>query len=176
MTAKELLRLNVPKLREEALKIPNVVGVTAMKKEDLIQLLAEAHGIVLNRQGSSAEKSEIKKRIRAFKARRDDALARKAYEELAQIRRGIRSLKRRSRELARLIKEQAAAAVPEPETGTTPQAGAPAPAESETPATVAPEPTTAAPRESEASPAQESEATATPEQPAAEPPPESASS
>lgn len=106
MTVKELLRMNTPKLREEALKIPNAVGVTAMKKEDLIVLLAEANGIVLEKKTSGTEKVEIKEHIAAMKVKRDDAIARQAYEELKQIRRGIRTLKRRIRALAKAAKRQ----------------------------------------------------------------------
>ncbi len=113
MDAKELLRLNVPKLREEALKAPGAVGVTGMKKEELIQLLARAHGIVLEKRTTSTEKTEIKKRIRALKAKRDEALGRQAYEEVARIRRGIRSLKRRTRELARMGAKEVPAAAPQ---------------------------------------------------------------
>ncbi|MEW6299549.1 MAG: transcription termination factor Rho [Thermodesulfobacteriota bacterium] len=109
MEAKELLRMNTPKLREEAMKIPGIVGVTAMKKEELIRVLAKAHGIEFEHRTASAEKTEVKKRIRALKAQRDDALARKAYKELKQIRRGIRTLKRRTRALARAAKAGAAA-------------------------------------------------------------------
>jgi len=113
MEAKELLRLNVLKLREEAIKIPDAVGVTAMKKEELIKLLAKAHGIVLEpKRSTSTEKTEVKQRIRMLKTRRDEALARKAYEEVARIRRGIRTLKRRTRVLARAVQTQAAAAAP----------------------------------------------------------------
>jgi hypothetical protein len=104
MDAKELLRRNVPKLREEALKVPGAVGVTGMKKDELIQLLAKHHNIVLEQRTNSAEKVEIKQRIRVLKAKRDEALARKASQEVANIRRGIRSLKRRTRELARVSK------------------------------------------------------------------------
>ncbi len=115
MDAKELLRMNVLKLREEALKIPDVVGVTAMKKEELVKLLANAHGIVLEpKRTTSAEKTEVKQHIRMLKARRDEALARKAYEKVAGIRRGIRTLKRRTRALARTGRTQAAAAAPAP--------------------------------------------------------------
>ncbi len=109
MEAKELLRLNTPKLREEAMKIPGIVGVSAMKKEELIKILAKAHGIELTQRTASAEKTEVKKQIRALKAQRDEALARKAYKELKQIRRGIRTLKRRARALARAAKMGAAA-------------------------------------------------------------------
>lgn len=109
MDAKELLRMNTPKLREEAMKIPGIVGVSAMKKEELIKILAKAHGIELTQRTASAEKTEIKKQIRALKAQRDEALARKAYKELKQIRRGIRTLKRRTRALARAAKMGTAA-------------------------------------------------------------------
>ena len=104
MTAKELLRMNTPKLREEALKIPNIVGVTGMKKEALIQLLAEQHGITLEAKTPSAEKADIKQHIAAMKLRRDAAIERKAYDELHQIRRGIRTLKRRLRAFAKAAK------------------------------------------------------------------------
>lgn len=110
MDARELLRMNTPKLREEAMKIPGIVGVTAMKKEELIQLLAKAHGIEFTQRTTSAEKTEVKKRIRALKAQRDEALARKAYQEVKQLRRGIRTLKRQTRALARTAKTQAPAA------------------------------------------------------------------
>ena len=104
MTAKELLRMNTPKLREEALKIPNIVGVTAMKKEALIKRLAEEHGIVLETKTPSAERADIKQRIAALKLRRDEAIERKAYDELHRVRRGIRTLKRRLRAFAKAAK------------------------------------------------------------------------
>lgn len=109
MTAKELLRLNVPKLREEALKVPGAVGVTGMKKDELIKVLVKAHGIVLEQRTNSAEKIEVKKHLRALQARRDEAVGRKASQEVAHLRRGIRTLKRRIRALARTAKTQAAA-------------------------------------------------------------------
>ena len=59
---------------------------------------------------ATEEKFAIKKRIRALKAKRDEALTRQAYQDVAHIRRGIRTLKRQSRVLARTVKAQAAAA------------------------------------------------------------------
>ncbi len=47
----------------------------------------------------------LKKQIRTLKARRDEALAKKDGEALAQIRQGIRTLKRRTRRLAREMKQ-----------------------------------------------------------------------
>ena len=113
MDAKELLRLNVPKLREEALKIPGAVGVTGMKKEELIQVLAKAHGIVLERRTESAEKAHLKEHIHKFQTRRDEALGQQAYEDAAHLRRGIRTLKRRIRALKRTAKASAPAAAPQ---------------------------------------------------------------
>ena len=104
MTAKELLRMNAPKLREEALKIPNIVGVTAMKKEALIKLLAKEHGIALAIKTPSAERADIKQRLVSLKLSRDEASQRKAYDELHRIRRRIRALKRRLRAFAKAAK------------------------------------------------------------------------
>ncbi len=59
---------------------------------------------------SAEQKTAVKQHIRTLKAKRDDALSRQAYDEAQQIRRGIRTLKRKSRALARTIKAQAAAA------------------------------------------------------------------
>jgi protein-arginine kinase activator protein McsA len=57
-------------------------------------------------------KADVKKHIRALKAKRDEALGRGAYKEAKPIRRGIRTLKRQSRVLARAAKAQAAAPAP----------------------------------------------------------------
>lgn len=54
-------------------------------------------------------KIDVKKHIRTLKAKRDDALTRDASQEVKQIRRGIRTLKRQARVLARAAKAQAAA-------------------------------------------------------------------
>lgn len=141
MTEKELLRMNVPKLREEALKIPNIVGVTGMKKETLIQVLAEHNGIVLKKRSAGAEKTHIKHHIAAMKLKRDDAISRKAHEELHQIRRAIRTLKRKLRALAKEAKVAPAPAAEEA-----------APAESQAPEA----PKAAAEATPEEAPAQES--------------------
>ena len=45
MKKAELMKLPVPKLREEALKIENIQGVHGMDKPTLIQVLADHHGI-----------------------------------------------------------------------------------------------------------------------------------
>ena len=60
------------------------------------------------------EINEVKKHIGTLKAKRDEALARDAYKETKQARRGIRTLKRRSRVLARAVKAAKAAAAAAP--------------------------------------------------------------
>ena len=118
MEARDLYRMNVTKLQEEAMEIPDIQGVTAMKKKELIKLLAKTHGIAMKAPGESAEGMKVlKKRIRTLKAKRDEALANKDREALAGIRQGIRTLKRHTRYLARAMKQResaAAASSPEP--------------------------------------------------------------
>jgi len=58
---------------------------------------------------SAEQKTEVKKNIRELKAKRDEAISRGAHKEVKHIRRGIRTLKRKSRVLARAIKAQTAA-------------------------------------------------------------------
>ena len=57
---------------------------------------------------------EVKKHIGTLKAKRDEAFARDAYQEVKQVRRGIRTLKRRSRVLARAVKAAKAATAAAP--------------------------------------------------------------
>lgn len=54
-------------------------------------------------------KTDAKKHLHALKVKRDEAFARNAPQEAKQIRRGIRTLKRQTRVLARAAKAQAAA-------------------------------------------------------------------
>ena len=65
------------------------------------------------------EKIELKKRIRVLKARRDDAISRKASKEVGSLRRGLRALKKRIRIVAQAAKAQAAAAAAAPKEGAT---------------------------------------------------------
>jgi hypothetical protein len=60
------------------------------------------------------EKAELKKRIRALKARCNDAISRKASKEVGSLRRGIRALKRKTRAVAQAAKAQAAPAAATP--------------------------------------------------------------
>lgn len=56
------------------------------------------------------EQAELKKRIRMLKAKRDEAIAQKDSKKVSSLRHGIRTLKRRTRVVARSVKAEAAAA------------------------------------------------------------------
>ena len=56
------------------------------------------------------EQAELKKRIRMLKARRDEAIAQKDSKKVSSLRHGIRTLKRRTRVVAKSVKAEAAAA------------------------------------------------------------------
>ena len=105
-----------------AFGVPTDAGAMASE----VASIARSKGLELDQTVSSAEKSVIKKRIHALKAHREDAVSRKAYDELTRIRRGIRSLKRRTRQLALDAREAtkvAALATPAPAgEGSTPEA------------------------------------------------------
>ena len=55
------------------------------------------------------EQAELKKRIRMLKAKRDEALGQKDSKKVSSLRHGIRSLKRRTRVVAKAVKTAAAA-------------------------------------------------------------------
>jgi protein-arginine kinase activator protein McsA len=63
---------------------------------------------------ASEQKTEVKKKIRMLKAKRDEALGQKDYKQAKKFRRGIRALKRQTRLLARAAKVQAADAAAAP--------------------------------------------------------------
>jgi hypothetical protein len=110
MELRDLQRMTVTKLREEALKHPGFVGVHAMNKEQLITALAPIFGIDLEaaaraaRERFAGNKTTLKQEIRALKAKRDAILGEHDGATLKQLREGI---KRRKRQLRRLA-EQAA--------------------------------------------------------------------
>lgn len=56
------------------------------------------------------EQAELKKRIRMLKTKRDEAITQKDAKKLSSLRHGIRTLKRRTRVVAKAVKAEAAAA------------------------------------------------------------------
>ena len=100
----ELEKLTATKLRELCgEKYPEIVGVTGMEKEAIIEAIIGdevRRGLrpktdIADPKGQGA--SDLKVRIRLFKRQRDEALAAKDRHGLREARVGIKRLKRQSR-------------------------------------------------------------------------------
>jgi hypothetical protein len=82
---------------------PTAAGITQMKKEELVGLLADALGIEPPKKViEGIDKQGIKARIRRHKDLRDEALSAGDHGELKKQRRAIHHLKRRLRKAASL--------------------------------------------------------------------------
>ncbi len=102
MDLQTLERHTVVKLREEALKIPELSGVRAMSKEELIRAIAGALGLDLReRRKGGAGKGAIKKLIRELKRKIAEAIQHKNRSELKALRRQMKRLKAQTRLLAK---------------------------------------------------------------------------
>lgn len=101
MTLEELEKMTVVKLREEAMKFPDVKGVSAMKKEQLIDLLCEKLGVEKRKRPVAAPpvKQDIKKKIRELRALKHEAMEKKDYETAFLLRKKIRTQKKKLRKL-----------------------------------------------------------------------------
>jgi len=103
----ELEKLTTPKLRELALeKYPNLVGVSGMKKEELMEaVIAEEVRLGLRpkeeRRQATADMgvTQLKATIRMLKKARDSALETKDRVRLTTARHQIKRMKRRLRRL-----------------------------------------------------------------------------
>ena len=111
MELRDLQRMTVVKLREEALKQSSITGVYSMNKAQLIAALAAVYGIDIEaatraaREQFAADKRALKQEIRAFKKQRDAALLAHDATQVKQLRLQI---KKRKRMLRRLAASQAA--------------------------------------------------------------------
>ncbi|MBW2059683.1 MAG: transcription termination factor Rho [Deltaproteobacteria bacterium] len=99
MTAKEL--------REVALGIPEISGVHAMKKEELLAAIQKAWGITTEKAGRREKKkkaavsvADLKARIQETKAKRAEAIQKKDRKMARIYRRRISRLKKRTRRAA----------------------------------------------------------------------------
>jgi cell division protein FtsX len=106
MEYSELEKLTVIRLREEAKKLPDVKGVSAMKKEELLNLLVEKLGIEVPEKktkkttASPRGKASLKKKIEQLKMEREAARADRDSKKVTILRRRIHTLKRQIRKIA----------------------------------------------------------------------------
>ncbi len=105
MERTELEEMTAPKLRELALeKYPEITGVSAMKKEDLVEaIIAEEVRLGLRPKEEvkrqPVQALEWKQRIKALKAERAKALGTKDRELLRKSRVKMKRIKRMLRKL-----------------------------------------------------------------------------
>jgi len=103
MEWKDLEKMTVLKLREEALKFPEIEGVHGKNKEQLMNELAKSLGIE-KPQVHFAEKivhtkSDLKHKIKELKTERDKVLHAHDPEKLHDVRRQVHKLKHEIRKI-----------------------------------------------------------------------------
>ena len=117
MEEKDLTKMTVTKLREEAKKYTSIEGVSAMKKEDLIKAIADARGepIEIKKKKSRKKKKEVdvaglKKKIKTLRKEKAEGRKSKSRKETNRLRKKIKVLKRQSRKVGKEKAEVIAAA------------------------------------------------------------------
>jgi hypothetical protein len=105
MDINELRKMTILQLREEAHKFPDIQGVSGMKKEVLLKILMEKHGIKdTGPTGNTEYKRQIKAKIKQLKRERTQALQAEEAIKATRLRRRIKQLKRKTRKLSKMIK------------------------------------------------------------------------
>jgi hypothetical protein len=103
MEWKDLEKMTIVKLREEALKFPQIESVHGKGKEQLMDELAQIMGIrrPLNHFSETIihTKSDLKHRIHELKAERDRVLAARDHARLHDVRREMHALKHQIRKI-----------------------------------------------------------------------------
>ena len=107
MTRHELEKMTVIKLREEAVKYPELTGVHGMKKDELITKLAKLMGLPEEENVKKKPKvkkgvsnKDLKKKILSLKEKRAEAIQAKDAKTLKIIRKRLKRTKRSLRKLA----------------------------------------------------------------------------
>lgn len=101
MTLEELRKMTVVKLREEAMKYPDVKGTSGMKKDQLVALLAEKLGIETEEHEAPAPatKLSVKKKIKELKQLKREAIEKNDRAMVSLCRQKIRTQKRHLRKI-----------------------------------------------------------------------------
>jgi hypothetical protein len=95
MELKDLEKMTVTKLREEAAKFEDVKGTSGMKKDQLIDILCQKLDIHRpTKKVVGIDKAGLKARMRALKAKREQAAAEHDHEALKDIRARIKVYRR----------------------------------------------------------------------------------
>jgi cell division protein FtsX len=106
---KPLDKMTAKELKEIAIEIPGVTGVTAMKKEELLTLIKKDRGIEDEKPTKKKEKKivkatlsvkELKKKIVQFRLEKEGAREAKDRKKVDILRRRINRLKKQTRRVA----------------------------------------------------------------------------
>ena len=102
---KSLEKHTVKELREMALAVGGISGVSAMKKEELIKAIKEAKGVPLKALREKPVESivDLKKKCRELRVKRDELKAKGDRLQALYIKRKISKLKKKTRRLARKV-------------------------------------------------------------------------
>ena len=105
-----LEKLTVKELKEVALAMGGIAGVTAMKKDELIAAIKQAKGMPVRetREKPVDTVLEAKRRIRELRARCEELREAGGGRETALLRRKMSKLKKKTRRLARKAASQEA--------------------------------------------------------------------
>ena len=103
MEWKDLEKMTVLKLREEALRFPQIEAVHGKNKEQLMDEIARALGIEKPHAHFTEKivhtKSDLKHKIHELKAERDKLLQAHDYKKLHDVRREMHELKHTIRKI-----------------------------------------------------------------------------
>jgi hypothetical protein len=100
MDLKDLEKMTVVKLREEATRFEDVKGAIGMSKDQLIDLLCDKYGIQKKQAlPKGIGRRALKARIRQMHAQRDEVLASGDQKRAHVHRRRLKSLRRRLRKV-----------------------------------------------------------------------------
>ena len=108
MAEVDLEKMTATELRDFALQHhPDLTGVHAMKKEDLLEAIRKARGEAVPEKEKKktagkkkADKKELKKKIRLLKTERQKPLEQKDKKALSRMRKKIKRLKRLTQKTA----------------------------------------------------------------------------
>lgn len=102
-----LEKMTVHDLREEAKKFPDIKTVAGMKKDELVPLIAEKHGIEKPKQSpkklkkaTTLDKAAIEAKIISLREERKAAQSANDKKKASLLRRQLHLLKRRSKRVA----------------------------------------------------------------------------
>lgn len=104
MDYQELQKNTVGKLREMAKEFSDLTGTSGMRKEQLVDALAERLGIARpHKVVAGVDKSAIKAKIRKLKKTRDAAVQAKDKAKMRVTRQELHQLRRQLRKAARVV-------------------------------------------------------------------------